>query len=630
MPRHSPALCFANRLGGALSQPHLAAVVAAREVLYIVSLLFATARLPVFLLLDLRTVWAESAPLQRFVRMAMYILTPHNYVALCCAARFPTWRRAFLGLAATQVIADLSSCFALAALLASTIEESADATTAGPLKVGYSITAFGFLLFFGPLSVATNLEAATDRQQHRAIRSVRGMVGVGLLLAWAYLMLIIVLLMFEEDVFCPGPKWFNGLANLQGSEDPCHGRGECYAAAQCHCDVGFAPGISSNHTEPLCGSCDTCWTGGMCSLSTVTTAWNQTQLMAPEDSTHACRVPSPTDFTYPDHYTVQPMGVSASFVPAADSWVRGKDDLWALSSFYTYGEANYRGGVPLPDGRVLLVPSNANHVGLYDPSTDAWREGKDDLSALSSSYKYEGGVLLPDGRVLLVPSSANHVGLYDPSTDAWRQGKDAVGSDHKYPGGVLLPDGRVLLVPLGANHVGLYDPSTDTWREGKDDLSAAGSSYGKYNGGVLLPDGRVLLVPYYVNHVGLYDPSTDAWREGKDDLSAVGYYTGKYEGGVLLPDGRVLLVPYYVNHVGLYDPSTDAWRQGKDDLSAVSRSGKYAGGVLLPDGRVLLVPALAKHVGLYDAGGTRNGAAYTVAALAPAENALLLPYYNKF
>ena len=42
------------------------------------------------------------------------------------------------------------------------------------------------------------------------------------------------------------------------------------------------------------------------------------------------------------------------------------------------------------------------------------------------------------------------------------------------------------------------------------------------------------------------------------------------------------------------------------------------------------MPWHANHVGLYDAGGTRNGAAYAVAALAPAENALLLPYYNKF
>jgi hypothetical protein len=43
----------------------------------------------------------------------------------------------------------------------------------------------------------------------------------------------------------------------------------------------------------------------------------------------------------------------------------------------------------------------------------------------------------------------------------------------------------------------------------------------------------------------------------------------------------------------------------------------------------VLVPFRANHVGLYDAGGTRNGAAYTVAALASADNTLLLPYYNK-
>jgi hypothetical protein len=102
----------------------------------------------------------------------------------------------------------------------------------------------------------------------------------------------------------------------------------------------------------------------------------------------------------------------------------------------------------------------------------------------------------------------------------------------------------------------------------------------------------------------------------------------KYAGGVLLPDGRVVLVPLNANHVGLYDPSTDAWRGGKDDLSRVG-SDKYAGGVLLPDGRVVLVPDGAEHIGLYDGGGPRNDPAYTLPALSPAMNALLLPYYNK-
>ena len=117
------------------------------------------------------------------------------------------------------------------------------------------------------------------------------------------------------------------------------------------------------------------------------------------------------------------------------------------------------------------------------------------------------------------------MGLYDPSTDQWTEGKDdlsAVGSA-KYCGGVLLPDGRVVLVPGGANHVGLYDPSTDQWTEGKDDLSAV-----SYSGGVLLPDGRVVLVPGGAMHVGLYDPTRDQWTEGKDDLSVLGYWAGWY------------------------------------------------------------------------------------------------------
>ena len=81
--------------------------------------------------------------------------------------------------------------------------------------------------------------------------------------------------------------------------------------------------------------------------------------------------------------------------------------------------------------------------------------------------------------------------------------------------------------------------------------------------------------------------------------------------------------------MGLYDPSTDRWSEGQDDLSALG-GGKYYGGVLLPDGRMVLAPTEAKHVGLYDAGGTRNGAAYSVTAVSDAVNALLLPYYNKY
>ena len=128
--------CYVVGLGRA--QQHLAAVVAAREALYLLSTLLATWQCPVYLLLDLRTVWNEAeGKLQRSLRLAMYILTPHNFVALSLARRFPSLRQAFLGLGAAQVLADLSSCFALAALLANTLEARATiAEDVVPLIVG--------------------------------------------------------------------------------------------------------------------------------------------------------------------------------------------------------------------------------------------------------------------------------------------------------------------------------------------------------------------------------------------------------------------------------------------------------------------------------------------------------------
>ena len=559
---------------------------------------------------------------------------------------------------------------------------------------GYAITAFGFLLFFGPLTWASLLEGALDRQNAMVGRAARGTGGVLLCGAWLYVIVNLVLLMSGRNVFC------HGLFD----SDLCNGHGHCYGAGQCHCDLGYGPEskqsavalCSSGPEEPCteeqirlavknpkydaickhvcCGgvgscalgvadrlgmcaclgeysgsrcehgpcynkqcephsscvpmgnthqcvcdgqwtggncqndpctgnkldgsakddcsgthehcevngdnhtcSCDRCWAGTRCELSTTMTLWNQTHLKAPQEPRKPCKVPTPRDFSYPSNYSSQPMDASPMFVAAADRWAEGKDDLSGAGDI-----VKYHGGVLLPDGRVLMVPFDAKHVGLYDPSNDNWTEGKDDLSDAGNS---------------------------------------------KYFGGVLLPDGRVLMVPCNANHVGLYDPSNDTFAEGKDDTSTCtDNGFDKYVSGVLLPDGRVLMAPLNAKKVGLYDPSNDNWTEGQNDLSATSGW--RYSGGVLLPDGRVLMVPCDVKYVGLYNPSNDNWTEGKDDLSAMG-NGKYSGGVLLPDGRVVLVPVKAKKVGLYDAGGTSNGSAYTVSLMSPAWKTVLLPYYNK-
>ena len=233
--------CYIAELGAA--QQNLASIVAAREVLYLLSTAFALFKLPSFLLLDLKTVWNEASPLERLFRFAMYILCPHNFVAFCSAKCFPEWRCSFKGLAGAQIVADFSSCFALAALLASSVSDlDGKVESAAPLKVGYSITALGFILFFGPLSVATSFEGALDTQRHRLVRLLRGVGGSALLLSLIYIAVCFVLLLCGKDIFCDGFTF---------QTDPCNGHGECYAAAQCRCTPGYGP-ESKASGKPLC------------------------------------------------------------------------------------------------------------------------------------------------------------------------------------------------------------------------------------------------------------------------------------------------------------------------------------------------------------------------------------------
>ena len=135
-----------DRTNFPVSQQDLGQIVAAREVIYLTTIAVAAVSCPVYLLLDISTVWREAdtrcvlrhfpirAPLELLLtqslrraiavfRIACYFLGPHNFVALTLAKRFQNAaaggavRYIFLGLAALQILADFASCFALAGLL---------------------------------------------------------------------------------------------------------------------------------------------------------------------------------------------------------------------------------------------------------------------------------------------------------------------------------------------------------------------------------------------------------------------------------------------------------------------------------------------------------------------------------
>lgn len=67
----------------------LALLVAAREALYVLSTLVALLCCPSFLLLDPAEAWREADGfVQKMLRLAAYVIAPHNYVMLCLSNRF--------------------------------------------------------------------------------------------------------------------------------------------------------------------------------------------------------------------------------------------------------------------------------------------------------------------------------------------------------------------------------------------------------------------------------------------------------------------------------------------------------------------------------------------------------------
>jgi hypothetical protein len=264
----------------------------------------------------------------------------------------------------------------------------------------------------------------------------------------------------------------------------------------------------------------------------------------------------------------------------------------------THGEAGigFTGGVLLPDGNVVLVPFNSANVGIYNPSTGNYTAG---VAHGRGANAWVGGVLLPDGRVLFVPTGSGvDIGLYDPVANTFAVGPGANG----LAGGVLLPNGRVLLVPITNSNIRIFNPA--------DNTLATGPAATGYYGGVLLPDGRVMLVPWTAANIGLYDPVANTFTSGP----AHGQGANAFVGGVALPNGRVLLVPRESTVVGFYDPISNTYKNGPTHGAGAAA---FSGGVLLPDGRVLLVPRNAANLGLVD-------------SFQPAPGRILGPFYNKF
>jgi hypothetical protein len=199
---------------------------------------------------------------QGVFRVTAYLLAPHYFVALSVAKHFRlqstgvgTRNRCsdkclqgfFFLLLVSQLLADFAACLGLGMLLLQLrggFAQDAHRSSPPALIVGYSITAVGFTLFFGPLSVFTAVNTARHRWREMTIMEVVPSAAGGLLLliACVYGGIGAVLLALDIDVYCS--------SFFLSSIDCVHGT--C-TAGSCVCDPDWS-GEMCDGANPFAGS----------------------------------------------------------------------------------------------------------------------------------------------------------------------------------------------------------------------------------------------------------------------------------------------------------------------------------------------------------------------------------------
>jgi hypothetical protein len=265
------------------------------------------------------------------------------------------------------------------------------------------------------------------------------------------------------------------------------------------------------------------------------------------------------------------------------------------SNFITAGTDKWVGGVLLPNGNVVCIPSTNAYVGIYDPYRNIMSLGQ-------NTTGFSGGVLLPNGNVMCVPSSNTFIVEIDPTkqspTATLNISHGSSGASPYCFGGCLLPNGKVVLAPASGNAM-IYDYQT----RAVSNVTGYTTGTLKYSGACFSPTGEIILAPgsnaVAVGKISQSGSFSVAASIGSNLSTACPLGNGKILFGTTQTTGAV------------FDPYTDT-------LTPVPLGGSYSGAVPLQDGRGLLVP-----------NGSILGTGLLIGQTPMTATAALSPYLNK-
>ena len=280
------------------------------------------------------------------------------------------------------------------------------------------------------------------------------------------------------------------------------------------------------------------------------------------------------------------------------------------------GNNAYNGGVLAADGSVVFIPANTSNIGLFMPSTNNYSIITPIIPQLGVisllANQYRGGVLLPNKKILFSPFNATNIGIFDISyinNYNFNYGfytitpiDPILSGNGAYNGCVLIPDGRVIFVPANATSIGIYNYTNTTIQTNYGFSIINIKNPGKYSGGVLLSDGRVLFIPSTNNIIGIFNPTLSIINNSYPGYSTIILNTlsGQFAGGVLLPDGNVLFIPFgktsTTSIITIFNPITNSISTISSKVNMVGYD--YYGGSLIKDGRVICSPYLNNNIGI--------------------------------
>eukprot|EP01048_Picozoa_sp_COSAG05_P020903 COSAG05_NODE_3691_length_1904_cov_1.136842_1_plen_432_part_01 len=139
-----------------------------------------------------------------------------------------------------------------------------------------------------------------------------------------------------------------------------HTVGSCGSCAECV--MAKVPKSAQCSAQDQRSFCDAGCVGAMYSWNE---AWSPALIAS--RLTRNCSVPSPALFQFPSTYSLLKMTPTPDYRSAPGTFTIGPN----IGS----GQYKYIGGVLLPDGRVLLVPENADTIGLYNPQDNTFIYG---------------------------------------------------------------------------------------------------------------------------------------------------------------------------------------------------------------------------------------------------------------